>query len=69
MFSFKINYNCTHSLHIRTLDKISQNYALLFLESTKMYTFDTYSWKDIAPKELARIHIKSAHLAHCVQSI
>ena len=28
-----MNYNSTHSLHIRTLDKISQYYALLFLES------------------------------------
>ena len=25
MFRFKINYNSTHSLHMRILDKISQN--------------------------------------------
>ena len=32
MFRFEINNNSTHSLHIRTfnLDKLCQNYALLF---------------------------------------
>ena len=30
MFRFWINYNSTDDLHTSTLDKISQNYALLF---------------------------------------
>ena len=47
MFRFKINNNSTHTLHIRILDKISQNYALHFLESIVKHSIterEQYCW-------------------------